>query len=145
MAVLTDVLALDVGLYHHTCGLRTGGAAYCWGVNSNGQLGAGTAGSMSTSSVAVSGGLVFQAINAGESHTCSITLAGTAYCWGNNYYGQVGDGTSGNTRTSPVAVSGGLVFESISAGESHTCGLIAGGAIYCWGYGSSSPVRVFWF
>ena len=92
----------------HTCGLTTGGAAYCWGSNGYGQLGDGTSGNR-TSPVAVAGGLTFQALSAGQSHTCGLTAGGAAYCWGANSLGQLGDGTSSN-RTSPVAVAGGVVF-----------------------------------
>jgi alpha-tubulin suppressor-like RCC1 family protein len=125
----------------HTCGLTSSGAAYCWGGgydNTRGQLGDGTT-TKRTSPVTVSGALVFQAISAGWQHTCGLTRGGVAYCWGNNYDGQLGDGTRGPPsggewiRTSPVPVSGGLVFQIIGAGSDHTCGLTSNGVAYCWG------------
>jgi alpha-tubulin suppressor-like RCC1 family protein len=124
--------AISGGRYR-TCALTMAGAAYCWGENSSGQLGDGTT-TNRTSPVAVSGGLVFQALSAGTNHTCGLTTGGTAYCWGYNVWGQLGDGTTGIDRTSPVAVSGGLIFQAISGGEYHTCGLTTGGAAYCWGW-----------
>jgi alpha-tubulin suppressor-like RCC1 family protein len=126
----------------HTCGLTTGGAAYCWGANLFGQVGDGTmmgdvaANATRASPVAVTGGLVFQTISAGGDHTCGLTSAGAAYCWGLNLKGQLGDGTFGTMdqpRTSPVAVSGGLVFQAISTGGEYMCGLTTAGAAYCWG------------
>jgi alpha-tubulin suppressor-like RCC1 family protein len=78
----------------------------------------------------VSGG-PFSNVTAGSSHTCALTSAGAAYCWGANDHGQLGDGTL-TMRTSPVLVGGGLTFFSLSAGGSHTCGVTIGGA-YCWG------------
>jgi alpha-tubulin suppressor-like RCC1 family protein len=116
---------------YHTCGLTPGGAAYCWGNNQYGELGDGTT-SQRTSPVAVSGGLVFQSINAGKYHTCGFTAAGVGYCWGVNANGQIGDGSTTN-RYTPVAVAGGLVFSSLEGGFEHTCGLTVGGSAYCWG------------
>ncbi|MFO7894081.1 MAG: Ig-like domain-containing protein [Longimicrobiales bacterium] len=63
---------------------------------------------------------------------CDLTQTGQAYCWGQNNSGQLGDGTS-TTSASPVAVSGGLVFASISTGSDHACGLTPQGEAYCWG------------
>jgi alpha-tubulin suppressor-like RCC1 family protein len=79
----------------------------------------------------VAGGLSFDRVTAGDSHTCAEARDNRAYCWGFNYYG-LGDGTQVR-RLAPVAVSGGLLFAQLAAGGSHTCGLTAAGAVYCWG------------
>ncbi len=134
----------------HTCGITTAGAAYCWGNNTSGQLGNGTTnptGGANPNPVAVLGGLSFTVVSAGgvqqTGHTCGVTTAGAAYCWGNNSSGQIGDGTT-TDRASPVAVLGGLSFVVVSAGGpggySHTCGVTAGGAAYCWGNNSSGEL-----
>lgn len=114
-----------------TCGVTTG-AAYCWGANALGQLGNGST-TTSTTPVAVAGGLDFRQVSAGEgSHTCGVTTAGAAYCWGTNYYGALGHGPTASS-TIPLEVFGALVFTTISAGYAHTCGVTSGGATYCWG------------
>jgi alpha-tubulin suppressor-like RCC1 family protein len=124
--------AVSAGI-SYTCGVTTGGAAYCWGDNSGGQLGDGTT-TARTSPVAVLGGLTFATVSAaGYAHTCGVTTAGAAYCWGYNASGQLGDSTT-TDWPSPVLVSGGLTFAAVSAGgHNHTCGLTTAGAAYCWG------------
>src|SRR5712692_6623846 len=131
--------AVSVG-FLHTCGLSTTGAAYCWGLwNSGGQLGSGDTVSR-TSPTAVTGGLTFTAISAGNFHTCGLTLDGAAYCWGSNswYYrggGWLGTGDTLN-RAVPTRVIGALMFAAISAGGYHTCALTTNGVAYCWGSNS---------
>jgi alpha-tubulin suppressor-like RCC1 family protein len=128
----------------HDCGVTTGGAAYCWGEGYYGELGNGTTTGYSSTPVPVAGGLAFQAVSAGYSHSCGVTTAGVAYCWGQNTLGELGFGTSagpeecvnGDTlacSTTPVSVAGGLTFAAVSAGEFGTCGVTTGGAGYCWG------------
>jgi hypothetical protein len=75
----------------HSCGLTSGGAAYCWGSNGFGQLGVDSAGVVSHP-IAVTGGHTFTAISAGYTHSCALTAAGAAYCWGDNGAGELGTG-----------------------------------------------------
>jgi alpha-tubulin suppressor-like RCC1 family protein len=131
---------------HHTCGVATGDVAYCWGWNGINQLGATTAEMCngmpcSTAPVAVSGGIAFSFVTAGEQHSCGIDEAGAAHCWGRNDTGQLGDGT-GVFAASPVAVAGGLTYVSVSAGGSHSCGLTTGGLVYCWGQNGSGQLGI---
>ena len=119
---------------NHTCGVTTSGAAYCWGRNTSGQVGDGTSTSFWLFPVPVAGGFSFTTITTGSDHSCGLTADGTAYCWGSNTSGQLGDG-SGAQQGTPVPVASGLRFTTIHAGGggAHTCGLTSTGAVYCWG------------
>ncbi|HVT40290.1 MAG TPA: hypothetical protein VHE78_14710 [Gemmatimonadaceae bacterium] len=126
----------------HTCAVTTGGAAYCWGSNRSGALGDGTTTDRS-SPVSVMGGLGFVQVSAGRlpfgGHTCGMTTAGGGYCWGSNFAGELGDGTT-TDRRAPVAVMGGLTFRSLTAGSAHSCGVTGSGAAYCWGLDESGQL-----
>ncbi|HEX4560671.1 MAG TPA: hypothetical protein VH113_02465, partial [Gemmatimonadales bacterium] len=124
---------------NHSCGLTNAGAAYCWGLNSNGQLGNGGVGAIVRHPVPVSGGLTFASISAGYTHSCALTAAGVAYCWGDNSDGALGTGDT-SAHNTPIPVSGGLTFTAIAAGWSFTCGIATGGTVYCWGRNSQGSL-----
>ena len=88
------------------CGLTTGGAAYCWGHTWLGQLGNGDTTTESSVPVPVVGGLTFKGLSVGWQSACGVTPSGVAYCWGNNYSGELGAGTSAFYRSTPVKVAG---------------------------------------
>jgi alpha-tubulin suppressor-like RCC1 family protein len=99
---------VTAGIYDdgsHSCGRTRSDRVYCWGFNSNGQLGDGTSTTRLTP-VAVKGGIPMVQIWAGYLATCGVTAAGVAYCWGGNQYGQLGDGTTITPRRVPVRVVG---------------------------------------
>jgi len=125
-----------------TCGITaTDSTAYCWGWNHDGELGSrpvetcltpGGVEPCSRAPIAVGGGRRFLAISAGARHVCALAVDSTAYCWGNNATGQLGNGTTADTAL-PVAVSGGRKFKELTLGFDHSCGLTAAGDAYCWG------------
>lgn len=146
---LSGVAAVATGA-SHACALLTNGTVECWGSNTDGQVGstpsdAGTCvqGSTRTACPAIptllpniSGAI---AIAAGEYHTCVLLSAGTVECWGDNSYGQLGNGTScyptgtNPCPNTPVAVSGLTNVAAIAAGGSNTCALLSTGTVECWG------------
>ena len=72
-------------------------------------------------------------VTLGLAHTCALTESGIAYCWGGNYDGAVGIGSSQEQITTPTPVVGGHTFASLGAGYLHTCGITTQGDTYCWG------------
>ena len=137
-------------MIENTCALTTGGRAYCWGPNAWGYLGIGNNTGpedcgqnvpCSTAPVRVTGGLTFSSLSSTGDHTCALTAAGDAYCWGLNLFGQLGTGSNTGPQncqgdpcsTSPVRVGGGLKFTHIAVGGAESCGLTAAGDAYCWG------------
>ena len=126
------IVALAPGQWH-TCALTLAGGVTCWGANDQGQLGDGTQ-SPSVVPVAVSGLTTgVTAIASGGDHTCAVTNAGAAKCWGNNEQGQLGIAT---VTASPVPVDvTGLTSGAIAvaAGHYHSCALMTGGGVKCWG------------
>jgi alpha-tubulin suppressor-like RCC1 family protein len=81
----------------------------------------------------LSGSVEFQMISAGGWHSCALTDAGDAYCWGWNIDGQLGDGTTNDQAEPTQVLAGGMRFQMIAAGHVHSCALTGAGDTYCWG------------
>ena len=128
-----NVFSNLTSLSSHTCALDAQGAAYCWGSNYAGQCGNGASSGTAASPSLVQGGLTFTAISTGGSHTCGLIADGTAYCWGDNDYGQLGNNAQNDSPT-PVMVMSAQKFSWISTGGNHTCAVgLTDSKLYCWG------------
>lgn len=136
----SDIPAADIiaASSSHICHLGTAGTA-CWGRGSLGQLGTGTAASASTPTL-VTGAPGFTSVIAGYTHTCALDIEGAAWCWGSNFGGELGTGPLPDEdcggrpcQTRPVQVATTERFVQLAAGDSFTCGVTAGGTIFCWG------------
>src|ERR1051326_6320065 len=146
---LTGIVAVAAGL-NHTCALLNTGTVRCWGDNSAGQLGDNTQTIRPTqvSVVVPVPGQTNQfapltnavALAAGGRHTCALLGDGTVRCWGDNTSGQVGDGTSNNTRLTPVTVTNLSNPLALTAGSSHTCAVLGNGRARCWGLNTDNQL-----
>ncbi|MEC7751721.1 MAG: DUF4215 domain-containing protein [Myxococcota bacterium] len=136
----------------HTCAVATGQERqlYCWGKNSNGQLGDGTREERQTPTL-VTGASSVVAVALGRYHSCAAVQGenqeATVKCWGKNNKGQLGDGST-TRRLSPVTIDVTLSIEDnieihggmLSAGEHHNCAVTTGRLLYCWGDNASGQI-----
>lgn len=147
---LTDVVEIAVG-WQFGCAITTGSELYCWGNNSRGKLGIGEPGGTAPRPVPVQnpagdGPLTgVTAVAAGSGHACAVA-DGTAYCWGGNFGGQLGNGETAISEPLPVPVRGSdgtgtlTGVATLTAGAGHTCARTTAGTGYCWGNNSSGQL-----
>lgn len=89
----------------------------------------------------MTGGLTFDAISTLGEFTCGVATDGFAYCWGRNDFGQIGNGSADAFLAMPVQVGDGtLMFQSVSVGSHHACGISTEGDAYCWGRNSEGAL-----
>jgi len=147
-------LQVSVGTYH-TCSIFDDLQLYCWGYNNYGQLGIDSVTQQNRPQIVnMPDNQRVTDISNGQGHTCAIVNNGSVYCWGYNYYGQLGDNTTANSQV-PVytQLPQGRTALAISLGQHHSCAILDNNSIYCWGYNnfgqlgvdatSSSPLPAF--
>lgn len=132
----------------HACGLTVAGKVYCWGNDKIGQLGDGPGNEPHTSPTPVAGLALtetFSLLTVGAGHSCGLTDDGVALCWGQNEFGQLGDGSELATEA-PVRVDmsalGDATFEHLAADEDSTCAVTTAGDGYCWGSNSNRNLGI---
>lgn len=143
-----DIVSITANQYN-TCALASNETLYCWGYNLNGQLGIGNTTTKNVPTLVpatgILAGLTIKSFSLGAAHVCAIASNYSAYCWGSNFYGQVGNGSTAFTVSSPVAVVktgalSGLTIKMIASGSSHTCAIASNDKVYCWGNNASGQL-----
>jgi alpha-tubulin suppressor-like RCC1 family protein len=129
---LSQIIVIACGGYH-SLALRSDGTVWAWGLNIFGQIGNGNCAPLpSRDPVQVSGLGGITAIAGGKYHSLALKSDGAVWAWGNNDYGQLGNGTSDLSNT-PVPVIGLNGISSLAAGEGHSLALNSYGAVWSWG------------
>jgi len=146
-ALVTDVVGVVdrvVGGSGHTCVVSNTGAVRCWGNNESGQLGQGDTDDIDLPDdiAAIALGVAAVEVGTGDAHTCARTVDGDIYCWGlgdNGRLGYADTETIGDdeapSEAGPVDIGGSAI--QIAVGWDHTCALLEGGDVRCWGPGGA--------
>ncbi|HVU05220.1 MAG TPA: hypothetical protein VHE30_25905 [Polyangiaceae bacterium] len=130
----SGIVALAAGRAH-TCAVDGDGVVSCWGANGHGQLGDGSSTDRGTPAEVSALPAPAVSVRAHGDTTCAVLSDDSAWCWGENAGGQVGDGST-TDRWAPTAVTGLGASQDVSPGRNHTCALGATGVVSCWGQNS---------
>ena len=145
VADISDAVLISAGS-NHTCAIRLDRTASCWGANDLGQLGSGSTGIFSDESSATprrTAGIADAIwIAAGGDNSCALHLTGAVSCWGNNLYGQLGNGRIASASTASQKVADISDAASVAAGTFFSCALRQNASISCWGANSSGELGI---
>ena len=122
--------------YLHSCAILDDGSVKCWGDNSHGQLGIGPASAQhNPQTVDLGVGRTAVSLSLGKEHTCVVLDNGVLKCWGDNQYGQLGDGISYIDADTPQTINLGLgnLATSVASGDMQTCAILTDASLMCWG------------
>lgn len=136
---IDDAITVTAG-FSHTCASLKSGAVRCWGINSEGQVGAGVTYPRTGSPVDVNG--TATAIEAGYNHNCVVLPSGRVACWGGNQFGQTGQPPPAVTTVVPVIVFGLTDVVDLGLGLDHGCAVLASGLARCWGRNNDAQLGV---
>jgi alpha-tubulin suppressor-like RCC1 family protein len=118
----------------NVCAIKSDATLWCWGSNNYGQLGDGTTTDKVSPVQVVAIGNTVTAVAVGTNHTCAVKANGTVWCWGANWYGEIGDGST-TQRLTPVQVPGmGTTGADVLVGGAHSCAMNTSNQPFCWGY-----------
>ena len=130
----------------HSCGISAGGTLWCWGEDAEWRLGLGSAQGPDGDDIMVPTRVLpaqrWKAIDAGHRHSCAIDAAGSLWCFGTSVDGETGVRAAQATPYSPPVQLADEPWESIALGTSYSCGVRAGGALYCWGRNDQGQLGV---
>jgi alpha-tubulin suppressor-like RCC1 family protein len=130
---------VGVGL-EHGCGLKVDGSLWCWGTRGTLGIGVDLASLDMDAPMPVMAGVAWRTLAVGASHACAIAVDGALYCWGANFNGQVGIGTTSGAEASPRRVNAPDTFTAVSAGASTSCAIRSDGTLWCWGANESGEI-----
>ncbi len=135
LAVAPDIRFHEVSVGQgHVCAVTRDGALYCWGRNTDGQLGIATSDGQVRKPTRVGTASDYRSVAAGQRHSCAIRAGGTLWCWGTDASGSLGLDVDPDTRVqSPSQVKPLQGIASVSANWFHSCALRDDGSLYCWG------------
>ena len=115
--------------FNHTTAVKTDGTLWCWGINTQGQLGDNTSSVRSSPVTTTGGGTIWKQVSAGQQHTAAVKTDGTLWGWG----ATTGDGTT-TSRSSPVTTTGGgTTWKQVACGYRHTAAVKTDGTLWTWG------------
>ena len=143
LSTLETIVSVSLGKGHSSA-LSSNGRVFTWGNNNSGQLGDGTTLTKKTpteitSSFILNGSEIIVSVELGAFHSAAITSSGRIFLWGNNYYGQIGDGTIAN-RNIPTEITSRFnltemeTIMSVSLGSAHSSAITSDRRIFTWGY-----------
>ncbi len=131
VSFLTGVTAIGAGRLY-SIALRNNGTVWAWGNNGNNELGNGTSGGTSLTPIQVTGLSGIIKIAAAGYHSLALKSDGTVHCWGENAFGDLGNGTT-TTPTSAVQTTGLTGITDIAGGDDHSVALKNNGTVWGWG------------
>jgi alpha-tubulin suppressor-like RCC1 family protein len=123
--------------HSHNCVSMSDNTISCWGYNNNGALGTGTMGGnfyIPQPTTIINNAV---SIYAGGYHSCALLSDKSLYCWGSNYFGQLGLGNNNNLATPTLVPLTSLDVKDVATGNFHTCAVLVNGSVWCWGKNSN--------
>jgi alpha-tubulin suppressor-like RCC1 family protein len=124
---------------YHSCAVQTNGTLFCFGENDSGECGQPEETEAIGTPTQVGSDTDWTSVTAGEAFSCARKSNGSIYCWGGNWSGELGNGTTDNSHT-PVRVGTDTDWVSVSAHGSGACGIKSNGQIFCWGTNESGQL-----
>jgi len=129
----------------HSLAVKSDGSVWAWGKNTLGNLGDNTTDLRTYPTQVLGVGGVgslhnIAYVEAGNNHSIALSYSGTVYTWGNNEFGQLGNGTTGSYQTTPILIQNFSYIKAISAGKDHSVALKTDGNIWTWGFNENGEL-----
>ena len=119
----------------HSCATKSDGTLWCWGSNANGRTGQNTSTGNLLVPTQVGVGTTWASGSSSNTNTCAVKTDATLWCWGWNFYGQIGVGDTSD-RLVPTQVGSSTNWSTAASGTSYTCATKLDSTLWCWGTGA---------